>query len=68
MGLMDKIKGEFIDIIEWLDASRDTMVWRFPRPYSAGKIAAAVLSAGRARSPGQRDRATSSFMISLVPP
>jgi membrane protease subunit (stomatin/prohibitin family) len=31
MGLMDKIKGEFIDIIEWLDDSRDTMVWRFPR-------------------------------------
>jgi membrane protease subunit (stomatin/prohibitin family) len=28
---MDKIKGEFIDIVEWLDASRDTIVWRFPR-------------------------------------
>jgi len=31
MGLIDKIKGEFIDIIEWLDPSRDTIVWRFPR-------------------------------------
>ena len=31
MGLIDKIKGEFIDIIEWTDASRDTIVWRFPR-------------------------------------
>jgi membrane protease subunit (stomatin/prohibitin family) len=31
MGLMDKIRGEFIDIIEWLDDSRDTIVWRFPR-------------------------------------
>jgi membrane protease subunit (stomatin/prohibitin family) len=31
MGLMDKLRGEFIDIIEWLDDSRDTMVWRFPR-------------------------------------
>jgi membrane protease subunit (stomatin/prohibitin family) len=31
MGLMDKIRGEFIDIVEWLDDSRDTMVWRFPR-------------------------------------
>jgi membrane protease subunit (stomatin/prohibitin family) len=31
MGLFDKLKGEFIDIIEWTDSSNDTMVWRFPR-------------------------------------
>lgn len=31
MGLVDKLRGELIDIIEWLDPSRDTMVWRFPR-------------------------------------
>ena len=31
MGLMDKIRGEFIDIIEWTDDTRDTIVWRFPR-------------------------------------
>jgi membrane protease subunit (stomatin/prohibitin family) len=31
MGLIDKIRGEFIDIVEWLDDSRDTLVWRFPR-------------------------------------
>jgi len=31
MGLFDKIRGEFIDIIEWQDASHDTVVWRFPR-------------------------------------
>lgn len=31
MGLWDKLKGELIDIIEWLDDSRDTMVWRYPR-------------------------------------
>ncbi len=31
MGLFDKIRGELIDIIEWLDDSRDTMVYRFPR-------------------------------------
>ncbi|WP_134767226.1 SPFH domain-containing protein [Nocardioides sp. 1609] len=31
MGLMDAIRGEFIDIIEFLDDSRDTLVWRFPR-------------------------------------
>jgi len=31
MGLFDKIRGEFIDIIEWIDDSRHTLVWRFPR-------------------------------------
>ena len=31
MGLFDKIRGEFIDIIEWLDDSNNTMVYRFDR-------------------------------------
>lgn len=31
MSLFEKIRGEFIDIIEWNDSSTDTMVWRFPR-------------------------------------
>ncbi len=31
MGLLDKLRGELIDIIEWLDETRDTMVYRFPR-------------------------------------
>jgi membrane protease subunit (stomatin/prohibitin family) len=31
MGFFDKIGGEFIDIIEWLDNSNDTMVYRFER-------------------------------------
>ena len=31
MGLFDKVKGQFIDIVEFLDDSRDTLVWRFPR-------------------------------------
>jgi membrane protease subunit (stomatin/prohibitin family) len=31
MGLFDKIRGEFIDIIEWLDDSNDTLVHRFER-------------------------------------
>jgi membrane protease subunit (stomatin/prohibitin family) len=31
MGLMDRVKGQFIDIVEFLDDSRDTIVWRFPR-------------------------------------
>lgn len=31
MGLFDKLRGEFVDIIEWLDDNRQTLVWRFPR-------------------------------------
>ena len=31
MGLFDKLRGEFIDIIEWLDDSNDTLVYRFER-------------------------------------
>lgn len=31
MGLWDKIKGEFIDIVEWLDPTNDTIVHRFER-------------------------------------
>src|SRR3954451_21627377 len=30
MGLMDFIKGELIEIIEWTDDSRDTLSYRFP--------------------------------------
>lgn len=30
MGLFDFIKGQFIDIIEWVDYSRDVLVWKFP--------------------------------------
>ncbi len=31
MGLFDKLRGEFVDIIEWVDDSQHTLVWRFPR-------------------------------------
>ncbi len=31
MGLFGKIRGEFIDIIEWLDNSNDTIAYRFER-------------------------------------
>ncbi|MDH5288328.1 MAG: SPFH domain-containing protein [Betaproteobacteria bacterium] len=30
MALIDFIKKQFIDVIEWLDDSRDTLSWRFP--------------------------------------
>src|SRR5947209_13450307 len=31
MGIFDAIKHQLIDIIEWNDDTRDTLVWRFPR-------------------------------------
>ncbi|OUS26184.1 antifreeze protein [Gammaproteobacteria bacterium 45_16_T64] len=31
MGFFDKLRGEFIDIIEMTDDSNDTLVWRFER-------------------------------------
>jgi excisionase family DNA binding protein len=30
MGLIDYLKGQFLEIIEWTDDSRDTLSWRFP--------------------------------------
>jgi membrane protease subunit (stomatin/prohibitin family) len=31
MGLWDRIRGEFVDVIQWTDASDDIMVYRFER-------------------------------------
>lgn len=31
MGIFDFLSGEFIDVIHWVDNTRDTMVWRFER-------------------------------------
>ncbi|MGQ0468162.1 MAG: SPFH domain-containing protein [Sporichthyaceae bacterium] len=31
MGLIEKLKGELVDIVEWMDDSRSTLAWRFPR-------------------------------------
>ena len=30
MSLMNLFRGELIEIIEWIDDSRDTLAWRFP--------------------------------------
>ena len=30
MGIMDFIKGELLEVIEWTDDSRDTLSWQFP--------------------------------------
>lgn len=31
MGIFDKLRGEFIDIIEWVDTTHDTIIYKFPR-------------------------------------
>ncbi len=31
MGLWKKVAGQFVDVIEWDNASQDTLVWKFPR-------------------------------------
>ncbi|MDG4833816.1 SPFH domain-containing protein [Solwaraspora sp. WMMD1047] len=43
MGLFGKLRGELIDIIEWLDDSRDTLVWRFPRHDNEIKMGARLV-------------------------
>jgi membrane protease subunit (stomatin/prohibitin family) len=43
MGLMDRVKGQFIDIVEFLDDSRDTIVWRFPRQGNEIKMGAKLV-------------------------
>jgi membrane protease subunit (stomatin/prohibitin family) len=40
---MDRVKGQFIDIVEFLDDSRDTIVWRFPRQGNEIKMGAKLV-------------------------
>ena len=40
MGLFSKLRGEFIDIIEWLDSTNDTIVYRFERHNNEIKMGA----------------------------
>lgn len=40
MGIMDFIKGQFIDVIEWVDTSTDAMVWKFERKGNEIKMGA----------------------------
>ncbi len=40
MGILDFLTGEFIDVIHWVDDTRDTMVWRFEREGHAIKYGA----------------------------
>jgi len=40
MGLFDKIRNEFIDIIEWVDNTNNTIIWKFPRYQNEIKMGA----------------------------
>jgi membrane protease subunit (stomatin/prohibitin family) len=43
MGLLDKLRAELVDIVEWLDDGRHTLVWRFPRYHNQIKNGAALI-------------------------
>jgi membrane protease subunit (stomatin/prohibitin family) len=43
MGLWDKLKGELIDIIEWMDNSQDTLIYRFERQGNEIKYGAKLI-------------------------
>ena len=57
MALMDKLLGEFVDIIEWTDDSQDTMVYRFERYGNEIKYGAKLtVRESQVGGPGQRGR------------
>jgi membrane protease subunit (stomatin/prohibitin family) len=43
MGLLDKLRGELIDIVEWIDDTNHTLVWRFPRYHNQIKHGAQLI-------------------------
>ncbi len=43
MNFVQKLRGEFVDIIEWVDDSRHTLVWRFPRYHNQIKNGAQLI-------------------------
>jgi len=43
MGWMDRLRAELVDIVEWVDDSRHTLVWRFPRYQNEIKNGAQLL-------------------------
>src|SRR5262245_9067616 len=43
MGLLDKLRAELVDIVEWVDDGRHTLVWRFPRHHNQIKNGAQLI-------------------------
>ncbi|MCU0286772.1 MAG: SPFH domain-containing protein [Acidobacteria bacterium] len=43
MGIFEKLRAEFIDIVEWLDSTNDTMIYRFERYHNEIKNGAKLV-------------------------
>jgi membrane protease subunit (stomatin/prohibitin family) len=43
VGILEKLRSELVDVIEWLDDDRHTLVWRFPRYHSQIKNGAKLV-------------------------
>jgi membrane protease subunit (stomatin/prohibitin family) len=43
MTIIEKLRGELIDVLEWVDDSRHTLVWRFPRYHNQIKHGAQLI-------------------------
>lgn len=43
MGLITKMRAELVDIVEWIDDGRHTLVWRFPRFHNQIKQGARLI-------------------------
>jgi membrane protease subunit (stomatin/prohibitin family) len=43
MALLDKLRAELIDIVEWVDDDRRTLAWRFPRYHNQIKQGAQLI-------------------------
>lgn len=43
MGLLEKLRSELVDIIEWVDHTKDLLVWRFPRYHNQIKNGAQLI-------------------------
>ncbi|MCC8426096.1 SPFH domain-containing protein [Mucilaginibacter sp. UR6-11] len=43
MSFFDRLLNELIDVIEWVDTTQDTLVWKFPRNDNAIKMGAKLI-------------------------
>ena len=43
MSLLEKLRGELVDIVEWIDDSQHVLVWRFPRYHNQIKHGAKLI-------------------------
>ncbi len=43
MGILEKLRAELVDIVEWLDDDQATLVWRFPRYHNQIKNGARLV-------------------------